>query len=107
MRCAARAMHGLDLFASGSCNHVGGAGGFDAGAHVVGADDVGTFHNERSLSSQRGVKAPVSGGILIFAAQHSSDKGFSRDSRQQRVAELVELVEAAEHGIVLLKILAE
>ena len=90
-----------------SGDDVGDAGGVDAGADVVGADDVHPFQNGGGFRGDGSVGTIVDGGVFAIALEHASDEGFARDSGEQRVAKLVEFVESSQERIVVFEILAE
>lgn len=109
---------GLTGFCSqlkGGKDAVGGGGGFDGGADVVDAEDVGSGQDDGSVRGSRGIETGFGGrwvslvddGLRWDLGQGVGEEALARGSDEKGETELVELVEVGEDRIVIVEALAE
>jgi len=73
----------------------------------VGANDVRTLQDQRSLRGQRPVQSLIDWSILAVTGQRPPDEGFSGCTGHQWVSNLLQVGKMPEQGIVFLESLPE
>jgi hypothetical protein len=94
---------------------VGDGGGFDGGADVVGADDVGAGEDGGYVGGSGGLEAVFHGGCCSVEQEGErrmlgegvGQEAFAGDAGEERQVESVKLVEVGEEKVVFFEAFAE